>query len=211
MNALCTLVEQEMFSSPGEKCQRNVTDLAGSLVTSSRPPGRPQKMRRCRGKNSWWQPADRRCWRRAMSELYKNGWTDQDAVGGRFAWTRETTRYTAVKVAPIEWVILWGFAWDKIQKWGVQLQRRVRTLAIFVVKFFAIWRRMSVSFPSASPFTSYSFFAAHEAFIPSSATEALTEIHHICTTPESRVCLSAFCGNAITELSCRPGNVQQFG
>jgi len=118
MNALCTLVEQEMFSSPGEKCQRNVTDLAGSLITSSRPPGRPQKMRRCRGKNSWWQPADRRCWRRAMSELYKNGWTDQDAVGGRFAWTRETTRYTAVKVAPIEWVILWGFAWDKMQKWG---------------------------------------------------------------------------------------------
>jgi len=33
----------EKFSGPGENCQRNVTDLAGSLVTSSRPPGRPQK------------------------------------------------------------------------------------------------------------------------------------------------------------------------
>jgi len=33
----------EKFSGPGENCQRNVTDLAGSLITSSRPPGRPQK------------------------------------------------------------------------------------------------------------------------------------------------------------------------
>jgi len=43
-NALCTLVgvkwetRNESFSSPGENCQRNVTDLAGSLITSSRPP-----------------------------------------------------------------------------------------------------------------------------------------------------------------------------
>ena len=41
-NALCTLVEREKFSSCGANCQRNVTDLAGSLVTSSRPPGRLQ-------------------------------------------------------------------------------------------------------------------------------------------------------------------------
>jgi len=31
------------FSGRGENCQRNVTDLAGSLLTSSRPPGRLQK------------------------------------------------------------------------------------------------------------------------------------------------------------------------
>ena len=31
------------FSGPGENCQRNMTDLAGSLVTSCRPPGRLQK------------------------------------------------------------------------------------------------------------------------------------------------------------------------
>ena len=31
------------FSGPGENCQRNVTDLTGSPVTSSRPPGRLQK------------------------------------------------------------------------------------------------------------------------------------------------------------------------
>ena len=31
------------FSGCGENCRRNVTDLAGSLVTSSRPPGRLQK------------------------------------------------------------------------------------------------------------------------------------------------------------------------
>ena len=34
---------KEKFSGPGENCQRNVTDLVGSLVRSSRPPGRPQK------------------------------------------------------------------------------------------------------------------------------------------------------------------------
>ena len=34
---------KEKFSGPGENCQINVTDLAGSLVTSSRPPGQPQK------------------------------------------------------------------------------------------------------------------------------------------------------------------------
>ena len=32
----------EKFAGPGENCQRNVTDLAGSLVTSCRPPGRLQ-------------------------------------------------------------------------------------------------------------------------------------------------------------------------
>jgi len=36
-------MRKEKFSGPGENCQRNVTDLAGSLVTSSRPPGRLQK------------------------------------------------------------------------------------------------------------------------------------------------------------------------
>ena len=44
---LCTLVKQEnlerkVFRSR-RNCQRNVTDLAGSLVTSSRPPGRLQR------------------------------------------------------------------------------------------------------------------------------------------------------------------------
>jgi len=34
---------KEEFSGPGENCQRNVTDLAGSLVTSSRPSGRIHK------------------------------------------------------------------------------------------------------------------------------------------------------------------------
>jgi len=34
---------KEKFSGPGENCQWNVTDLAGSLVTSSRPLGRTQK------------------------------------------------------------------------------------------------------------------------------------------------------------------------
>ena len=35
--------EKEKFSGRGENSQRNVTDLAGSLVTSCRPPGRLQK------------------------------------------------------------------------------------------------------------------------------------------------------------------------
>jgi len=34
---------KEKFLGCGENCQRNVTDLAGSLVTSCRPPGRLQK------------------------------------------------------------------------------------------------------------------------------------------------------------------------
>jgi len=38
-------MRKEKFSDPGKNCQRNVTDLAGSLVTSSRPlpPGRLQR------------------------------------------------------------------------------------------------------------------------------------------------------------------------
>ena len=32
------LVKREKFSGPGENCQKNATDLTGSLVTSSRPP-----------------------------------------------------------------------------------------------------------------------------------------------------------------------------
>ena len=45
-NALCTLVEREKksFQVPAKTVERNVTDLAGSLVTNSRPPGRLQKM-----------------------------------------------------------------------------------------------------------------------------------------------------------------------
>jgi len=42
-NVLCTLVKRERFLDPDENCQRNLADRAGSLVTSSRPPGRPQK------------------------------------------------------------------------------------------------------------------------------------------------------------------------
>ena len=34
---------RENFSGHGENCQQNASDLEGSLVTSSRPPGRPQK------------------------------------------------------------------------------------------------------------------------------------------------------------------------
>ena len=34
---------KEKLSGPGENCRRKVTDLAGSLITSSRPMGRPQK------------------------------------------------------------------------------------------------------------------------------------------------------------------------
>ena len=34
---------KEKFSGPGESCQRNLTDLAGSLVTSCRLPDRLQK------------------------------------------------------------------------------------------------------------------------------------------------------------------------
>ena len=39
-NALCILVKR--VSDPGENCQRNLTDLADSLVTSCRPPGQLQ-------------------------------------------------------------------------------------------------------------------------------------------------------------------------
>jgi len=50
-------------------------DLAGSLVTSSAGPAieeaqRPNTECRCRSMNSWWQPADCRCWWRAMSEVW---------------------------------------------------------------------------------------------------------------------------------------------
>jgi len=41
-NALSTLVKEETksFQVPAKTVERNVTDLAGSLVTSCRPPGR---------------------------------------------------------------------------------------------------------------------------------------------------------------------------
>jgi len=43
-NALCTLVEREKTSFQIiTKCQKNVSDLEGSLVTCFRPPGHPQK------------------------------------------------------------------------------------------------------------------------------------------------------------------------
>ena len=41
--AVYASIEREKFSRRGENCQRKVTDLAGSLVTSCRPPGRLQK------------------------------------------------------------------------------------------------------------------------------------------------------------------------
>jgi len=47
---------KEKFSGPGENCQRYVTDLAGSLVTSCRPPGRPQKRPDDRTWNAIWLP-----------------------------------------------------------------------------------------------------------------------------------------------------------
>jgi len=34
---------KEEFSGHDDNCQQNALDLKGSLVTSSRPPGRPQK------------------------------------------------------------------------------------------------------------------------------------------------------------------------
>jgi len=36
-------MRKDKFSSHDENCQQNASDLEGSLVTSSRPPGRPQK------------------------------------------------------------------------------------------------------------------------------------------------------------------------
>ena len=57
------------------RSRRKVTEERdGSHSSSSRPATekarRPNMERRCRGTNSWWQPADRRCWRRAMSEVW---------------------------------------------------------------------------------------------------------------------------------------------
>jgi len=52
-NALCTLVKWEKkFSGPSKDCQRNVTDVAGSLVTSTRPLGRLKKRPDDRTSNS---------------------------------------------------------------------------------------------------------------------------------------------------------------
>ena len=43
-NALCTLVKREKkCSGCDENCQKNMSDLEDSLVTSSRPSGQPQK------------------------------------------------------------------------------------------------------------------------------------------------------------------------
>ena len=42
-NALCTLVKREKVLGHDENCQKNVSDVEDSLVTSSRLPGRPQK------------------------------------------------------------------------------------------------------------------------------------------------------------------------
>jgi len=36
-------MRKEKLSGPGENRQRNVTDFAGSLVTTSKPPCQPQK------------------------------------------------------------------------------------------------------------------------------------------------------------------------
>ena len=88
MNASRT--RKEKFSSRDKICQKNVSDLEDSLVTSSRPSGQPQKRpddrtlnagvesraadgsRRTHG-SLYYQPqgsmADRRCCRRAMSEV----------------------------------------------------------------------------------------------------------------------------------------------
>jgi len=40
-------MRKEKFSGPGESCQRNVTGLAGSPVTSARPLGRPGDRTSC--------------------------------------------------------------------------------------------------------------------------------------------------------------------
>jgi len=40
---LVKLDKAKNFLGPGKNYQSNMTDLAGSLVTSFRPPGRPQK------------------------------------------------------------------------------------------------------------------------------------------------------------------------
>jgi len=76
-------MRKEKFSGPGENCQMNVTDLAGSLVTSSRLPGQPQKRpmtkhrmlvsRLCRGMNSCWQPAEHRYCQQAMPKVWMQG------------------------------------------------------------------------------------------------------------------------------------------
>ena len=38
-----SITRKEKFSNQNENCQKNVSDLGGSLATSSSPPGRPQK------------------------------------------------------------------------------------------------------------------------------------------------------------------------
>ena len=38
-----SIIRKEEFSGHEENCQQNASDLEGSLVTSSRPPGRSQK------------------------------------------------------------------------------------------------------------------------------------------------------------------------
>jgi len=68
-----------MFSGSGENCERNATDLAGSLVTSSRRPSRLQKrpddrtsiagvaVRTADGSRRTADAADEQCLRRGCS------------------------------------------------------------------------------------------------------------------------------------------------
>ena len=73
---------KEEFSGHDENCQQNASDIEGSLVTSSRPPSRPQKRPDDRTSNDGVAAqaadgsrrtvgaADERCRRRRRSSLY---------------------------------------------------------------------------------------------------------------------------------------------
>jgi len=53
MRCVCySKTRKEKFAGPGENCHKNVMDLAGSLVTSYRPPGWLQKRRDDRTSNA---------------------------------------------------------------------------------------------------------------------------------------------------------------
>ena len=90
MHCVASKTRKEKFSGHDENCQKNVSDLEDSLVTSSTPSGQPQRRpddgtsntgveawaadgNRRTHKPLYYQPqgsmADHRCYRRAMSEV----------------------------------------------------------------------------------------------------------------------------------------------
>jgi len=85
---LTSITRIEKFSGPSKNCHRNVTDLTGSLVTSSRLPGRLQKRHNDRTSNT--------------------GVTVQTAGGSR--WTTDAANEQCLKCecsSPSCTVVLW--------------------------------------------------------------------------------------------------------